>query len=524
MVLLVSVFHLLVGGALPTSEPCSGAILRDLAVSEEPLRASDGGHDDRTRALAYAARGQSEAVFGHFAEAEQCLALAATLLPHSAQIFRDLAGVLGAQGKTKKALAAVRIAVRLGDESAEIRELRAALLLENGERKAARVAAREASSWQGTLIGAALSDWDAIQDSTLWIDEFSQRGAMSSLLLASQAANEGELVLSEALVAFGEAQALSVDMIPFVNAARTLKHRIERARRDFLASFRLRSRVSHLSNPDLLAGSDPAGEDGFRLAVEAEGRAQMAVGRSTIYASLAANQHFFLSDRARFSRLDLNVLSAAGAIDFPLGNPPLGVSLFLAARIHGIFARLFRNHHATTFEGGPGLSFGLGRRWVLNVQVTGTAVEYVDIGLPDGIISSLSRDSVGQRMLLSLFFETTGLDGHVELAFLRDDARGDAFDAVGGSLGGRGRVTLSSMFSLESGFAVTVRNYGPVGERSIAGPSLTRLEVRTAAFMAVRARFGPFDVIIEDTWFRSNARVDHAYTQNIFSTGLERTW
>ena len=117
---------------------------------------------------------------------------------------------------------------------------------------------------------------------------------------------------------------------------------------------------------------------------------------------------------------------------------------------------------------------------------------------------------------------TDWLSARVEAMFVRDDAEGDAFDNLGGAVGARVTAEVDEGLLIRTGAALTIRQFGPVGEESIIGPAARRTEVRTVLEVgAYVPLYEGLAALLENTWIASSARAGHGWTNNVVSLGVE---
>jgi hypothetical protein len=249
------------------------------------------------------------------------------------------------------------------------------------------------------------------------------------------------------------------------------------------------------------------------------------MGRTIARGALRVDQHLFLEDRARTSLLDITALALALALERPLSAHPSGVVVGLRLRFVDVFGAGLATHFATSLEGGPTLAVRVFGRASLDLALLGEATDFIDLSPPDSVVSSSNRDRVAQRMVLGLGLAGEGVLARVEASFNREDAAGEAFDAVGGALSGRLALVPMQGVELRTGFAVNVRRRGPVGDAAVIGPAALRTETRLVAELGLRwSLAGPLALVLEDVWIRSDARPGHAYVENVASSAVEVTF
>jgi tetratricopeptide (TPR) repeat protein len=474
--------------------------------------------------LAASAMGVDLLSRGDLEAAIACLELAAAAMPASVPVARDLASAYAAQGRSEEALRWIARAIELGDVDPEAAELRAMLLADLGRTDEAIAEAQRVRTWEGDLIAAALGDEGAAYRVADLAEEPTQRGALSALVLAAHAGDHGEQTTARLLTDVAEQNAESSSSPIVLNAVRALQERLEQ-RGGMSAAARIRTSIDHATNPAFIADGTGVRDTGFRLAFLAEGALQIPVGIARLDGALRVDQHVFLTSRDAYRDLDLTGITAAASIELPISNNPSAAVVGVRARFTDAFGNLLKLHYATTFEGGPHLALPLTAQTRLELGIYGITTDYVDISPPDSKISSTNRDRSGQRAVVALSFRADWLEGRGELAFLRDNAVGDAFDAIGGTIAGRLRAHPGGGVVLQTGIAVLAREFGPVGDLSIIGPAATRTEIRTVIDLSAKiAVTGGLSFVIGDVWIQNGARQGHAYTENVLSTGMEQSW
>ena len=178
-----------------------------------------------------------------------------------------------------------------------------------------------------------------------------------------------------------------------------------------------------------------------------------------------------------------------------------------------------------TIEGGPTLTIPFDGGTELEIGVFGVDVDFVHGSPIDEEVSSQNRDLVGQRVLVALTWSNDWVHGRVEALYMRDDAKGDAFDSRGGAVAGRLNADLGDGLWLSTGLGATVREFGPIGEQAILRGASTRTEVRLSASLGARVRINEqMSVVIDDVYLRNTARAGHEYTDNVISFGVEAQW
>jgi tetratricopeptide (TPR) repeat protein len=453
-----------------------------------------------------------------------CLELAASALPESAFVARDLASAYSAVGRSADALLWIDRALELGDIDPEAHELRAMVLADLSRAEDALEEARRSATWESDLVAAALGDEGAAYRVADLVNEPTQRGALSALVLAAHAADHGEQTTARLLKDVAEQNAESSSSPIILNATRALADQLEK-KGGMSAWARLRTSIDHTTNPAYQADGTGIHDTGVRLALLGEGALQIPIGIARLDTALRVDQHVFLTSRDLYRNLDLTGLVLAASIELPISNNPSAAVVGFRARFSDAFGNLFKVHYATTIEGGPNLILPLTARTRLELGVYGVATDYIDVSPSDAKISSVNRDRLGQRASVALSFRADWLEGRGEAMFLRDNALGDAFDAIGGAAAGRLRAYPGGGIVLGTGVAVLARQFGPVGDLSIIGPAATRTEIRTVIDLGATIPIaGALSLVLGDVWIQNGAREGHAYTENVLSTGLEQVW
>ncbi len=476
------------------------------------------------RGLLLGARGAELLAERQPARAAGCLDAAQALLPDDFVIARDLAAARMRSGAPAAALSAIDRALALGDPDPEARELRAMVLAQLGEVDAAVEEAGAIGSMESNLIGAVLEDPRAAYRLVPLVDEESDRGALVSLVLAAHEGARGDVASARRLDLVAEQQALHAESLPLIRASRELGGRLSDAGA-IRHRLRLRAGVDYATNPAYLASGAPDRTGALRVAFAGEGALEIPIGRALFSGALRVDQHVFATERELYDRLDLTAFGASTRVDLAISRHPNSAVVGLGLRYVDVFARLFRDHYAASIEGGPDLTLQVLAPLRVRLAFYGIATDFIDVSPPSGIVSSVNRDRVGQRVAFSALFDTDWLSGMLEAMFLHDDAKGDAFDNLGGAVAGRVEARLFGGVELFTGIAVTVRDYGPVGDRSIIGPASTRTEIRTVAELGARVPlYDHLDFVMEDAFINDDARTLHSYSENVLSMGLEATW
>lgn len=454
-------------------------------------------------------------------QAVVCLEAAEAIAPGDALIKRDLAVAYARLHRSEDALAMIERAIILGDTDPEAALLRAMLLETIGRRFDAIQAARAHHSAEGDLVGAALRDPTSVRRAAELAQEDTARAALAALVLAADAGERGLGGVARLLTETAEQRAGAAHAPEIQNAARELERRIQDHGRVTPAA-RARASFDHATNP---LYRDQSKESALRLALSGEVSLTAPIGIARLDAALRADQHFVLTNRALYQQLDLTLLNVALGVELPISPSPSAALLGLRARASDAWGDQLRVHFATAIEGGPYLVLPLGSSLALEMGFYGVAVDFIDRSPSDSRISSQNRDRVGQRAAFALFFTSDIVEGRIEGSFLRDDALGDAFDALGGSLSGRLRAHVTGGLILGTGVSIIGHEFGPVGDLAIIGPAATRTELRTAVELSARIPFSKnASLVIEDVWLRNNARDAHQYTENVLSVGAEAAW
>ncbi|MCK6544706.1 tetratricopeptide repeat protein [Myxococcota bacterium] len=476
------------------------------------------------RALVAGAIGVERFAAGDVDVAITCLEEARALLPLSGTIARDLAIVYHAAGRLADALRQAELAMDLGERDPEVIELRAVLLARLGWDDEAREVARTADTWEGGLVAAALGDASAAYGVSELVEEETRRGAVAALVLATYAAERGDFTSARLLLDAGTRLAVRGGESDAEYAARVLASRL-RARRGLGAASRLRLSLDHASNPAFVTEAPLYRSSGLRAALVAEGALHAPIGPARVDAVMRFDQHLFLEDRSALAEVELSGLSLEAGVEVPISRHPSAALIGVRARIVDTFGDALRVHYATTIEGGPTLALPIAAGLRVELGVFGVATDFIDRSPSSTRISSQNRDLVGRRATLVLDWEGEWVEGRAELMFLRDDARGDAFDARGGAAALRLRARPTEGLSISTGVALLGRAFGPVGDEAIIGDAAVRHELRTAIDVGAEIALGGATfLVVEDTWIRNDARRRHSYTENVLSVGVEQRW
>lgn len=476
-------------------------------------------------AMVLGAEGLDLLARGEVQAALQKLEAAHSMDPSSALIARDFATALARDGQTARALAMIDRALALGDGDPEVQELLAMILADLGRTPEAIEAARRAGTWQGTLIAASLGDREAASDATEHAREPSPRGALTALVLAAYTGESGERTSARNLASVAEVVAADVGSLSVREAARALQGRLEGGQSElFRAAVLLRSAIEHATNPAFSPLDEQ--ENALRLALGVEGAVQAPIGTARLDGAARVDQFVYLEERALYGgRLDVTGFTVAASAEVPISTSPSAALVGVAIRLSDIWADAFRIHYATTIEGGPTLTipFDLGTKLVLGVFGVGS--DFIDRSPSDELVSSQNRDRIGQRAMAALVFDGDVIDARAEALFIRDDAYGEAFDVRGGSIAGRVSAQLFPRLIARGGLALTLRRFGPVGDPAVLGAAATRSEFRTAVEAGLSYRVDDrWSLSVDESWIASAARLDHAYSSNLLSFGVEVVW
>lgn len=462
---------------------------------------------------------------GDLSTATELLERASARAPGSSAIARDLAVVYLRAARWGAALHQANRAYDLGDRSVETDQVRAialARLDRTGE--AAELAAR-GSDWGSTLIGTAVGDAAAADRAARFVRERSPRGALTALVLASVAGTEGRVTTARRLARVSESLATDSGSAPMVNAARALGDQLDAFGKDISGAFRVRTSLDFATNPRLDPEGTADSASGLRGSITAEGELRATVGVARVDAAVRIDQQVYLTRRSMLDRVELTGFRVAAGVEVPLSERPNATVAGIGLRLTDVFGKRFDIHYATSIEGGPTLTIPFDFRSRIELGVFGVITDFIDASPVDDAFSSQNRDRVGQRALAAYVWRNDWLEARIEGLFIRDDAKGDAFDARGGALGARLVADLGDGLFVRTGLGVTIREYGPVGEEEVLGDASKRTEVRTALDVGVYVPIvDGFALVFEDAYVRNSARAGHEYTDNVFSLGLEASW
>jgi tetratricopeptide (TPR) repeat protein len=496
------------------------------AGAAPPVDAPGSTLDDaRVRALALDAEALDSQAKGALDDALAKLLEAQRLAPDSPSIARDLALLHARQGQLELALSFAERAIALGEVEPEALELRARLLLELGRSEEAADSALAAESWGGDLLGAASGDIEALDRAAEYVGEDSARGMLTEIVLAADAGRRGARTSARSLAELAESTAARLHAVPELETARGLEDRLGHSAGLLAGGTRLVSSFDYATNPGYLADGTPMIPSGVRFTLTGEGALQAPIGRARVDAAVRIDQQTFLNDRSALADFDLSAYAVGLSVEVPINDSPAPVLLGVAVRFRDSYGREFQIHYGSVLDGGPTLTIPFNLNAGIELGMYGVSADYAANNPADNAINSQNRDFIGQRAVGAFVFRTGILDGRVETMFLRDDAVGAAFKSRGGALAGRVRTFLPGGIALFTGFALTLQQFGPVGDEAIIGPASKRTEARTVAELGVRAPLSEhFAAVVEDVWVRNSARAGHAYTDNLMTFALETRW
>ncbi|MBK6687657.1 MAG: tetratricopeptide repeat protein [Deltaproteobacteria bacterium] len=477
------------------------------------------------RAQVLAAQATELLAEGRTQEALPILEAAVAASPDAPSLRRDLAQVLLQLDRTLEAAGIMAPLMEQGPKEPETLLLAALIEARLGQRSRAMALAEESDTWEGRLVGSALGDPVAAHRTIELFEEETPRGAAAALLLASREGARGELGAARGLANLAEGQAEAAGSLVWLEAARDLSRRLDERSQAPIGSLRLRSALDYSTNPAFVTGRVEPRTPALRLALTAEGGAELTSGRWSGSGSIRVDHHTFLSERDELQRLDLFAYAVAAGVHYALSRNPSSAVIGLVVRFSDVFGDYFRLHYATSIEGGPNLTLRIAPRLQLQLGLYGQAIDFIDVSPPDRTLSSLNRDRVGQRAVLALRYDVESAYARAEGMFLHDSALGDAFDAIGGAVALRGGVQPVDGVLLEGGVALTLRDFGPVGDEAIIGPAATRSELRVAAELGIRVVVSEHvDLLVEYLRITTNARADHEYVETLLSMGMEARW
>jgi Tfp pilus assembly protein PilF len=498
-------------------------LVQQVSTSSAPcaLHASVG----EEAAMFFAARGLDALSRGELELAVRCLEAADRGAPDSSVIHRDLALAYAQVGKRKEALVKVDRAIELGDADPDVHLLRAILLAELGEDDRAREAALQSASWEGDLVGTMLGERESTRRLTMWVGERSVRGALATLALAVRSAEDGERSRARQLAGRAVEDAENVQSPIVLNAARALQERLGGGAERFRGATRLRATMDYAHNPSFDRLQSVRQRHAARASLLGEASLQLPIETARLDASLRVDQHIHMTGREVLADFDLTTLSAALALEIPIGRGADAALVGVGLRFADTFGDLFRLHYGYGFEGGPWLEFSLIDRLRVVVAISGLYSDFVDLSPPDTVVSAHNRDAFGQRATVGFLMRETDFDVRLDAVFHRDNALGDAFDNYGAGLATRAVVRLPGDAILRGGLAVMYRRYGPVGDEAIIGEAARRSEARLSASFALLVPLEEhIALVVEDTLTSNFARQDQTYASNVLSGGVELSW
>ncbi len=520
----------LAGLSLVATPTTAAAALDDVAVGlPRPSTA-------RTEALQALARASAALAHGALDDARAWLQAAEGELSSTAgwRLAEARWALAAGQPERARALAAeARDADADDDEAIEL-EARAAVALGALDDARAVLLGREGLDLE--LLAAALGDEGAAARAARWVDEPTERGAITAVVLASSAARAGRRSSAGALATSAEALARRVGDVEVGRAARALIERttgpgVERLR----VGGRVASFVEATTNPALTPTVRALETTALRGGLAGELSLQAPIGPVRVDAALALDQRVVLADRAAFAAQDLTGLGVAVGLEIPISLRADAATVGLAARFTDLFGDAFRVHYATAIEGGPTLSLPVGSRTRAAITLLAVGVDVIDFSPPDAQISSQNRDAVGQRAIAALEHRADDASFRVEAAFVRDEAYGEAFDVRGAVLGARATWLLSGGLRVRAAASGSARTFGPVGDALVIGAAATRAEGRLGLALGLEipaaAVLGPWAgagegtfAFLEDRFVHTFAREGHAYGFNVLAVGVEQRW
>lgn len=503
-----------------------GPALSLLVIAQAPcpgLEAAAGLPPELVAQVAVARAGQARRA-GDLARAKGCLDAALETDPSSTLALRARAQLHLQAGRLADAHADAAAAAHLGDADPELLELRALIAARAQAVLEARAHARAARTWVGDLIGVALDDRRAAFEVAELLGEPTARGALAGLVLAGHEARTSDPQAALTLAAQAERDARIADEPGLARMARQLITQVAlHGRRDWSAQ--LGTSIDHLTNPAYVSPEEGGQTSSVRVAAQGNVDARFALGRVQLRTGLRVRQHGLLARRSRFCCLDTFSYRLVGGLSLPLGPDPRAVRLGLVVRWTDVFADRFRFHHASHLEGGPTLAFALGPRLDVDLSFLGVITDFVDTSPADARASSLDRDRVGQRATLGVALRLEWLLARLEAMFINDDAQGDAFDALGAAFAATLEAQPAPDLTVFLGAGITIREFGPVGDKAVIGAAANRTEVRTALRVGARLRLAKWlHLVVDDTFVDSSARAGHDYAHNVLSVGVQTRW
>ncbi len=454
-----------------------------------------------------------------------CLLEARRRLPRSAVVARDLATVWIRLERWAKASEAVAEARRLGAAGPEVELMAAVVAARRGRSSAALRAAAAEGTWRSDLIATRFGSSRSKDHLLALLPENTERATWGRLMLALAESRDGDLPAARQLASDAERDADGLGVSSLAVTARQLSHRLRHETPPWQGTLRLRTALEYPTNPGFSAtGGEPDGVP-VRLALSVSGGLRRSLGRWVLLGAARADQHLFISEREDVGRFDLFHWSVAAGVRYSLSSDPNGTALGIAGRVRDAYLDLFGERLGTSIEGGPELHVRVDANLHARLALYGLKSTFVVGSPPSGVLSPVDRDRTGQRMILTLRYRSAGLQVVGDAMFLRDQADGEAFDAIGGGVGVRVAVRAQPDLWLHGGLSGTVREYGPVGDAAVIGDAATRPELRTAASLGARWAFFPrLSLVVEDVLVTTAARDRHRYTDNVLTVGMESSW
>ena len=457
--------------------------------------------------------------------AVDCLTEARTRLPDSAVVAEDLATALVRLQRWPEADLALASARALGAAGAHVELLTAVIAAARGDFGRARSAASKEGTWRGDLIATRYGSSAAKDRLLALLPESTRRAAWGRLVLAMTESEDGDVPAARQLVGSAQDVADQLGLSTIAVASRALDARLLSDAAGWQGRLRLRSAIEYASNPGFASARDAPGGAPFRLALGASGGLSRSFGRLIAYGAARIDQHVFLSQRDELATLDIFRWSVSVGLRYPISADPNGTVLAVVTRFTDVFGDRFGQHLGWSLEGGPELHVRVAGNLRARLAFYGQKNVYIDSSPPPGLLSAVDRDRVGQRAVLSFRYRTRLLDAVGDAMFIRDRAKGEAFDANGGGVGFRVAIQATDRMSLRAGLTGTLREFGPVGDAAIIGDAATRTEFRAVARLGVRwAVDDRLFLVAENVWIGTAARDEHRYSNNVLSTGLEAVW
>lgn len=476
-------------------------------------------------ALQMAAQGREALRQGDLDLAKRCLQAAHGLAPESTLIQRDLAVLLSLLGDFAEAKRLLLAAMAGGDRDPEVHAMLAYVLAQLGERRAAIQEVEAARSWRADLLGVSLGDPESRHRSRDLIDQDAARGAVAALVLAGEEASRGERVeaMNLAELAFQLASDHGLDPIIGEISQLFLREMAEKGG-PIQGSLGAQLFTEFVTNPGFASMTEDSVLSLPRATLGVDAHLKLALGRLRLSAEGAWMQQRVLQDRSRWAKVELGAYRLGLQAEYPLSRDPEGLVLGFELRFLDVYADGYRVEVGRLLEGGPVLSLRLTPRTRLRFGLLGS-LYHQGQGAPEDPSSSQSRHRSGQRAVLALRFSKERMRVEWVGFFTHHDAKGAAFDLVGGGAGATVVARVTPRLSLHSGFWVAYGNYGAVGDTTYLGSAARRSELRTE--LVLGARFAVLDGLalrLEDRWLQTAARVGHGYMQNRVIGGLEWRW